>query len=477
MTVDVSSQAAIATLTLTNQQLKEDSTLTLLTKLAPLGQLTIKTPKKGSLSLALHNGSNPTVLTERNAIVRSLCGMGLHYALDSHPYYLLGGHGSKSNACADSAVALSSIASWMSFVDTNLPLTGDDLGPKIESVVNQFQEYFASHAFLAPTALPSLADIDLYFRLMATLSQLPNSLLIGSPVTRYMVAVDARLKQMAQLKQITFLFPRFSVVLPDPVPKFYYGDEMDLDSMFQGKALNVAVAKPAAKSAAAAAGGGAAAAADTKAAAEKKELTPEQIAAAEKRKAKQEQKAKQKANKPKQKATPPPAAELDISALELKVGQITKAWPHPDSDKLWCEEINVGEAEPRQILSGLRAFYEQSDMDQARVVVLCNLKEKKLGGIPSHGMVLCASNADHTAVEFVIPPANAKIGERVEFASVETVEAKPQNQVAKKKLLEKLVPALLMTNEDGVMVWKGHVSQTSDGPCVAAKGMKNAQVS
>lgn len=35
-------------------------------------------------------------------------------------------------------------------------------------------------------------------------------------------------------------------------------------------------------------------------------------------------------------------------------------------------------------------------MDGRFVLVFANLKAKKLAGVPSHGMVLCASNADHT---------------------------------------------------------------------------------
>ena len=42
----------------------------------------------------------------------------------------------------------------------------------------------------------------------------------------------------------------------------------------------------------------------------------------------------------------------DICKLEFKVGQITKVWVHPDADKLYCEEIDVGEKDgPRQIAS------------------------------------------------------------------------------------------------------------------------------
>ena len=50
---------------------------------------------------------------------------------------------------------------------------------------------------------------------------------------------------------------------------------------------------------------------------------------------------------------------MHAGRLELRVGKILEAWPHPESDKLWCEKIDVGEPEPRLIASGLRAFYSQ----------------------------------------------------------------------------------------------------------------------
>ena len=87
---------------------------------------------------------------------------------------------------------------------------------------------------------------------------------------------------------------------------------------------------------------------------------------------------------------------------DIRVGTIVKAWPHPDSDKLWCEEIDIGEDTPRQIASGLRAFYpDVAMMTGRRCLVVCNLKPAKLGGFKSEGMVLCAGNAEHTQVEFV----------------------------------------------------------------------------
>jgi len=47
------------------------------------------------------------------------------------------------------------------------------------------------------------------------------------------------------------------------------------------------------------------------------------------------------------------------------------------------------------------------------VVVLCNLKEKKLAGFPSHGMVLCGETPDKSAVELLTPPAGCVPGDLI----------------------------------------------------------------
>jgi tRNA-binding EMAP/Myf-like protein len=52
-----------------------------------------------------------------------------------------------------------------------------------------------------------------------------------------------------------------------------------------------------------------------------------------------------------------------------------------------------------------------------QVVVLCNLKPRNMRGVKSHGMLLCASNDAHDAVEPLDPPAEAAVGERVWFGS------------------------------------------------------------
>ena len=99
----------------------------------------------------------------------------------------------------------------------------------------------------------------------------------------------------------------------------------------------------------------------------------------------------------------------DIARIDLRVGVIQRAWPHPESDKLWCEEVDIGEATPRRIASGLRHYYDEAGMTNRRIVVVANLKPRPMAGFESQGMVLCASNADRTVVEFIEPPAGAKV--------------------------------------------------------------------
>ncbi|KAH8093542.1 DNA primase [Aureococcus anophagefferens] len=81
---------------------------------------------------------------------------------------------------------------------------------------------------------------------------------------------------------------------------------------------------------------------------------------------------KDKAPAPKGGKTPKAAEFADhgddddtaASRLALVVGRIVEAWPHPESDKLFCEKIDCGEAfgGVRSIASGLQAFYKVEDL-------------------------------------------------------------------------------------------------------------------
>jgi len=158
-------------------------------------------------------------------------------------------------------------------------------------------------------------------------------------------------------------------------------------------------------------------------------------------------------------------AEADFSKMDLRVGTIVDAWDHPDSEKLIVEEIEVGEEAPRQIVSGLRAFYAADAIVGKRCVVVANLPKAKLAGVESAGMVLCGSAGDKAQVEILEPPAGAEDGERAFVAGADGAAATP-NQVKKKKLWPPVAENLALVG--GVATYDGAVIETSEGPCTCA---------
>jgi methionine--tRNA ligase beta chain len=157
----------------------------------------------------------------------------------------------------------------------------------------------------------------------------------------------------------------------------------------------------------------------------------------------------------------------EFTKIEIRVGKIIKVWNHAEADKLFCEQVDLGEETgPREIASGLRNFYSLEEMQDRKVLVVCNLKSAKIVGFASNGMVLAAKSEDGAKVELVDPPADAAIGERV-FVEGLSGEPVSSTQVKKKKIWE-AVAKDLRTGEDGVVTWGGKAIMTAAGPCKAA---------
>lgn len=143
----------------------------------------------------------------------------------------------------------------------------------------------------------------------------------------------------------------------------------------------------------------------------------------------------------------------DFSLLDIRVGKIVEADNHPDSDKLFVEKVEVGEEEPRVICSGLRPFVKLEDFRDAYVLVICNLKARKVAGTVSNGMVMCVTNDDHTAVHLITPArADVKPGTRVVVEGMQNADQKPAILNPKKKIFEKAAPHLKCVAKDGKFV-------------------------
>jgi methionyl-tRNA synthetase len=105
------------------------------------------------------------------------------------------------------------------------------------------------------------------------------------------------------------------------------------------------------------------------------------------------------------------AAFEDFARLDLRVGRVAEARLHPDADRLLVLAVDLGEEEPRSIVAGLAEHYAPDDLVGRLVVVVANLKPRKLRGVPSQGMVLAAHGSQ--GLKLVSPGEAVEPGTRV----------------------------------------------------------------
>lgn len=84
----------------------------------------------------------------------------------------------------------------------------------------------------------------------------------------------------------------------------------------------------------------------------------------------------------------------DFTKVDLVVGKILEAKEHPNADKLLVFKVDIGEDEPRTIISGIKKWYAPEDLVGKNVIVVRNLAPRKMRGIESEGMLLAADFED-----------------------------------------------------------------------------------
>ena len=78
----------------------------------------------------------------------------------------------------------------------------------------------------------------------------------------------------------------------------------------------------------------------------------------------------------------------DFAKLQMKSGKVLAAEKIEKSDKLLKLSVDVGEKEPRTIVSGIRSSYSAEEMVGKNVIVVTNLKPVKLCNVLSQGMIM-----------------------------------------------------------------------------------------
>ena len=105
----------------------------------------------------------------------------------------------------------------------------------------------------------------------------------------------------------------------------------------------------------------------------------------------------------------------DFCKLDLRVAKVIEAENHPNADKLICLKIDLG-SEQREIIAGLRGYYEPSELVGKEIVVVANLAPRKMRGLESHGMLLAASTESEQGKSLILLTTEKDIGAGAEVS-------------------------------------------------------------
>ena len=204
----------------------------------------------------------------------------------------------------------------------------------------------------------------------------------------------------------------------------------------------------------------------------------------------QPSKKEKKEKAPKPAKQPPKETPLSPHLIDLRVGHILKAIPHPNADSLYVSTIACGDPSGtehtsehegqvvRTVCSGLNGLVPLEEMQGRKIIAVCNLKPVTMRGVKSAAMVLAASprlkegeEDDHKGpVELVNPPEGAVAGERVCF---DGWEGEPEGVLnPKKKVWESLQPGFTTTEGLEVGFEVGGVEALKDTEGDKGNGVK-----
>lgn len=81
--------------------------------------------------------------------------------------------------------------------------------------------------------------------------------------------------------------------------------------------------------------------------------------------------------------------------LDIRIGEILAAEKVPETDKLLRLTVLMGDEAPRQIISGIAAYYpDPAELVGAKCAFVANLEPRTIKGLESQGMILAATTPE-----------------------------------------------------------------------------------
>ena len=102
----------------------------------------------------------------------------------------------------------------------------------------------------------------------------------------------------------------------------------------------------------------------------------------------------------------------DFKKLEIKVAKVLEVNPHPNADRLYVMKVALGVVESkneatgeitsteetREIVAGIRPYYQPEELVGKQVIVLVNLEPATIRGVQSNGMDLAAKDSNNLSI-------------------------------------------------------------------------------
>ncbi|MEW5805501.1 MAG: methionine--tRNA ligase subunit beta [Patescibacteria group bacterium] len=102
----------------------------------------------------------------------------------------------------------------------------------------------------------------------------------------------------------------------------------------------------------------------------------------------------------------------DFEKLDLRVAKIIAAEKLENTDNLLRLELDLGNKEWRQIVSGIAKDYSPEELVGKEIILVANLESKTIKGIESQGMLLAVEDKDKGIV-LLVPDKGVEPGLKI----------------------------------------------------------------
>lgn len=103
----------------------------------------------------------------------------------------------------------------------------------------------------------------------------------------------------------------------------------------------------------------------------------------------------------------------DFARIDLRIGEVISVEEIPGSDKLYLLKIKGQKDEIRNVMAGIKTSYKKEDLIGKKVVIVWNLKPRKIRGVVSNGMILAVGSNENIALIEPDSKKIVKIGDKV----------------------------------------------------------------